>query len=149
MRRLLGIILALHFSTAGAAVIDIKLYDAFGASYESTRIGERLAAIYNIQFDPTMVLILGPSLQDERVREQERIVADIDPDEYGILFAIGTPRQQTYGKGFSLAPNTAAELLPAPDGFRVLVLGPDGTVLRDARDILSREQLIEIAPGGG
>lgn len=146
MRWILGTALALLATTAGAATVDVKIYDAFGAAYQTTNIGERLGAIYNISFDPTMVLILGPGLQDERVRQQEKIVADIDPDKHGILFAIGTPRQQTYGKGFSLAPNTAAELMPSADAFRVLVLGPRGTVLLDTDQLVSRERLIELSP---
>jgi len=147
MRWALGGVLALWTLAASAAVIDIKIYDAFGAAYQTTRIGEQLGAIYNISFDPTMVLILGPSLSDPRVVKQEKIAADIDPDRYGILFAIGTPAQQTYGKGFSIAPNTAAKLLPSPNGFRVLVLGAKGQVLLDTRDIVTRKQLIGISPG--
>lgn len=146
MRGILGTALALFATVADAAVIDVKIYDAFGAAYQTTNIGERLGAIYNISFDPTMVLILGPSLEHELVREQERIAAGIDPDEHGILFAIGTPNQQTYGKGFSLAPNTAAELMASPDSFRVLVLGPEGTVLLDTDRVVSRERLIELSP---
>ena len=146
MRWILGTALALSTTIASAAVVDVKIYDAFGAAYQTTSIGERLGAIYNIAFDPTMVLILGPALEDERVREQQKIVAGIDPDEHGILFAIGTPRQQTYGKGFSLAPNTAAELLPAEDAFRVLVLGADGTVLLDTNGVVGRDRLIGISP---
>lgn len=147
MRWIGSAILMLLAATAHAAVIDIKIYDAFGASYQTTNIGERLGALYNIGFDPTMVLILGPTLDDERVREQERIAAALDPKETGILFAIGTPTQQTYGKGFSIAPNTAAELLPGEDAFRVVVLGPDGTVLLDQREVVERQRLLEISPG--
>lgn len=132
---------------AGAATLDIRIYDAFGVSYRTTRIGEQLGAIYNISFDPRLVLILGPELGDERVRRQERIAAGIDPDAHGILFAVGTPAQQTYGKGFSLAPNTAARLLPSADAFRVIVLGATGQVLLDVDRVVPRERLLGLSQG--
>lgn len=147
MKRIWAIALAFWAATASAEVIDVKLYDAFGQSYQSVNIGESLAAIYNISFDPTMVIILGPSLGDERVKQQEKIAADIDPEQHGVLFAIGTPGE-TYSRGFSLAPNTAARLMPAPDAFRVLVLGPNGNVLARSSSVLSRARLLELAPGG-
>jgi len=148
MRWLFAFALALTTTTASAAVIDVKIYDAFGASYDTTHIAEQLGALYNISFDPTLVLILGPSLQDDRLREQHKIVAGIDPDEHGILFAIGTP-QQTFSRGFSVTPNTAAELLDQkPGDFRVIVLGTRGRVLLDTQQVVPRERLLEIAPGG-
>ena len=146
MRWILVLLVMVWTTVAAAQPIDIKIYDAFGVAYQTTNIGERLGAIYNISFDPTMVLILGPSLQDQRVRRQRDIVAELDPDEYGILFAIGTPKEQTYGKGFSLAPNTAASLLPSADAFRVLVIGPAGTILEDTTAVLDRETLIQLSP---
>lgn len=144
MKRLWVVLMALWATTASAEVVDIKIYDAFGQSYQSVNIGDRLASIYNISFDPTMVIILGPTLADERVREQEKIAADIDPEEHGVLFAIGTP-VGTYDRGFSLAPNTAAELLPDPNAFRVIVLGADGTVLSRSGSVMSRDRLVSIA----
>lgn len=144
MKRLCVVLMALWATTASAEVIDIKIYDAFGQSYQSVNIGERLASLYNISFDPTMVIILGPTLADERIREQEKIAAGIDPEEHGILFAIGTP-VGTYERGFNLAPNTAAELLPDPDTFRVLVLGAEGTVLSRSGSVMSGERLLSIA----
>ncbi len=144
MKRVWVVLIALWATAASAQVLDIKIYDAFGQSYQSVNIGARLASIYNISFDPTMVIILGPALADERVREQEKIAADIDPEAHGILFAIGTP-SETYRRGFSLAPNTAAELLPDPQAFRVMVLGADGTVLSRSGSVMSRERLLSIA----
>jgi hypothetical protein len=144
MKRLWVVLMALWATVASAEVVDIKIYDAFGQSYQSVNIGDRLAAIYNISFDPTMVVILGPALADERVREQEKIAAAIDPEEHGILFAIGTPTE-TYSRGFSLAPNTAASLMPDPKAFRVLVLSANGTVLSRSGSVMSRERLLSIA----
>lgn len=146
MKRLWVVLVALWATTASAEVVDIKIYDAFGQSYQSVNIADRLASIYNISFDPTMVIILGPTLADERVREQEKIAADIDPEEHGILFAIGTP-SETYSRGFSLAPNTAAGLMPGPEAFRVLVLGAEGKVLSRSGSVISRERLLSIAAG--
>lgn len=147
MRWALAAVLALWLPPASAATLDIQVYDAFGASYRTTRIGEQLGAIYNISFEPRLVLILGPSLSDERVRRQERIAAGIDPDEHGILFAVGTPDEQTYGRGFSLAPNTAAGLLPSVNAFRVIVLGASGQVLLDVDEVVPRERLVELSQG--
>ncbi|GEM_PF-2080632 len=144
MKRLWVVLLALWATTASAEVVDIKIYDAFGQSYQSVNIGDRLALIYNISFDPTMVIILGPTLADERLQEQQKIAAGIDPEEHGILFAIGTP-VGSYDRGFNLAPNTAAELLPDPDAFRVLVLGANGTVLSRSASVMPRERLLSIA----
>ena len=144
MKRLWVVLMALWATTANAEVVDIKIYDAFGQSYQSVNIGARLASIYNISFDPTMVIILGPTLADERVQKQEKIAAGIDPEEHGILFAIGTPTE-TYSRGFSLAPNTAASLMPDPESFRVLVLGANGTVLSRSGSVMSRERLVSIA----
>lgn len=144
MKRLWVVLMALWATTASAEVVDIKIYDAFGQSYQSVNIGARLASIYNISFDPTMVIILGPTLADERVQKQEKIAAGIDPEEHGILFAIGTPTE-TYSRGFSLAPNTAASLMPDPESFRVLVLGANGTVLSRSGSVMSRERLVSIA----
>ncbi|WP_139150711.1 hypothetical protein [Halofilum ochraceum] len=144
MKRLWVVLMALWATTASAEVVDIKIYDAFGQSYQSVNIGARLASIYNISFDPTMVIILGPTLADERVQQQEKIAAGIDPEEHGILFAIGTP-SETYSRGFSLAPNTAASLMPDPESFRVLVLGANGTVLSRSGSVMSRERLVSIA----
>ncbi|MFW5970129.1 MAG: hypothetical protein ACOCP9_05775 [Halofilum sp. (in: g-proteobacteria)] len=146
MKRLWVLLIAFWATAASAEVLEIKIYDAFGQSYQSVNIGESLASKYNISFDPTMVIILGPSLADERVQEQEEIVADIDPDEHGVLFAIGTP-SETYDRGFSLAPNTAAELMPDADVFRVLVLGAEGTVLSRSGSVMPRERLLSIASG--
>lgn len=145
MRGLLGFALALAAAPVGAATLDVKVHNAFGASYSTTEIGHQLGALYNISFDPTLVLILGPALDHEDVRRQQDIVADIDPDEHGILFAIGTPRQ-SYSRGYSVTPNTAAELLPSPDAFRVLVLGASGEVLLDADEVIPRERLIAASP---
>ncbi len=138
--------LAMWSGLAVAATIDVKVYDAFGSSYASTRIGEELGALYNLDFDTTLVLILGPDLQDERLNRQKNIVDELDPGEHGILFAIGTP-VATYTRGFNISPNAAAELLPTADAFRVLVLGPTGEVLHESTDVIPREQLIRIAPG--
>ena len=147
MKRVYAIALALWTMTASAAVLDIKVYDAFGQSYRTTNIGESLGAIYNISFDPTLVLILGPALNDERVKQQERIVAELDPEQYGILFAIGTPTQ-AYSRGFSVTPNQAGKLLAADNAFRTIVLGPDGTVLADSSQVIPRDRLLALAPGG-
>lgn len=133
-------------SAAGAASIDVKVYDAFGAAYPSSRIGEQLGSLYDLEFEITLVLILGPDLADPRVTQQQEIAADLDPAEHGVLFAIGTPAE-TYGRGFSIAPNDAARLLPGPEGFRVLVLGPEGQVLHESSEVVGRERLLEIAPG--
>lgn len=146
MKRLWVVLMAFWATAASAEVVDIKIYDAFGQSYQSVNIGERLASIYNISFDPTMVIILGPTLADERVQQQESVVAGIDPEEHGLLFAIGTP-VGTYDRGFSLAPNTAAELMPSPDAFEVLILGADGTVIARSDDVVPRDRLIAIAQG--
>lgn len=145
-RCIAALLLALWSGSAVAATIDVKVYDAFGAAYPSTRIGEELGALYNLGFKTTLVLILGPNLEDERVNRQKEIVDDIDPNRHGILFAIGTP-VETYTRGFSITPNDAAELLPARDSFRVLVLGPAGRVLHESSEVIPREQLIRIAPG--
>lgn len=133
--------------SAAAAVIDLRIYDAFGSAYPTTQLGKQLGAQYNLDFQITMVLILGPSLQDAQVLEQEDIVAALEPERHGILFAVGTPTQ-TYTRGFSITPNDAARLLPSEDGFRVLVLGPNGRVLHDSDSIVSREKLLQVAPGG-
>lgn len=148
MRWLLAMAMALVTASASAATVDVEIHDAFGGSYSTTNIGERLGAIYDIQFDPVLVLTLGPSQDDARVKKQAQIVNGIDPEEYGVLLAIGTPTQQTYGKGFSLTPNTAAELLPAEDAFRVIVLGAGGEVLLDSREVVSRERLLTFSPNG-
>jgi len=130
-----------------AAVIDVKVYDAFGSAYPTTQIGEQLGALYNLEFETTMVLILGPDLSDERLLQQEDIISAIDPAEHGILFAIGTPTE-TYTRGFSITPNAAARLLPSADAFRVLVLGPSGRVLYQSDSVIPRDRLLQIAPGG-
>lgn len=148
MRQLWAILLAAWVTAAAAETVDVKVYDAFGQSYRTANIGESLASLYNISFDPTMVLVLGPNLKDQRVRRQEKILAGIDPEEHGILFAIGTP-SDTYNRGFNLAPNTAAELMPSADSFLVLMLGPSGTVIARSDTILPRETLLSLAPRGG
>lgn len=145
MKRACALALALWTTSVVAATVDVKVYDAFGQSYRTVDIGEQLGAIYNISFDPTLVLVLGPSLSDERVEKQERIVSGINPAEYGILLAIGTPTE-SYSRGFSVAPNTATSLMPSQDAFRVIVLGADGTVLQESSKVLSRERLIELSP---
>jgi hypothetical protein len=146
MRWILATLLLLCAGHASAATIDIKIYDAFGSSYSTTNIADRLGAVYDISFDPTLVITLGPSQDDSRVQEQEKIVNGLDPDSTGVLLAIGTPTQNTYGQGFSLTPNAAKELLPSDDAFRVLVLGAGGEVLLDSSDVVSRDRLLELAP---
>ncbi len=146
MRWVIGLALALAAASASAATIDIKIHDAFGGSYRTTNMAERLGAIYDIQFDPVLVLTLGPSEDDERVKEQAQIVNRIDPDEHGVLLAVGTPTQQTYGKGFSVTPNTAIELLPSEDAFRVIVVGAGGEVLLDTDEVVSRDRLLQFSP---
>ena len=142
--RFAALALLLSSGLASAAVVDVKVFDAFGASYSTTRIGEQLGSLYNLEFDATLVLILGPNLSDERVQQQQDIAAALDPSEHGILYAIGTPTQ-TYMRGFNITPNDAASLLPGPDSFRVLVLGPSGRVLYESREVISRQLLIRIA----
>lgn len=142
-----ALLLLLAGGTVQAAVIDTRVYDAFGAAYPTTEVGEQLGALYNLDFEIIMVLVLGPSLSDERLRKQEDILNAIDPTEHGILYAVGTPGE-TYTRGFSITPNEATRLLPAADAFRVLVLGPSGRVLYQSDSVVSREKLLEIAPGG-
>ncbi len=48
-------------------------------------------------------------------------------------------------RGFNITPNDAATLLPNPEAFRVLVLGPTGRVLYESREVIDREMLIRIA----
>lgn len=144
--RWLGAALVLAATTAGAATIDVKVYDAFGAAYPTSRIGEQLGSLYDLDFEITLVLILGPDLSDPRVSRQHAIVSELDPGEHGILFAIGTPTE-TWTRGFSIAPNDAARLLSDPEGFRVLVLGPNGQVLHESSEVVDRERLLQIAPG--
>lgn len=146
-RWLAGLVLTLWTGLASAAVIDVKVYDAFGAGYSTTEIGEQLGSLYNLEVETTMVLIVGPSLDDERLLEQEAIVAAIAPAEYGILYAVGTPTQ-TYTRGFSITPNAAAGLLPSNDAFLVLVLGPAGRVLYRSDSVVSRDKLLQIAASG-
>ncbi len=145
MKRLWVMLLALWVTSAPAEVIDVKVYDAFGQSYKTVNIGESLASLYNLSFEPTMVLVLGPALSDSRVRQQEKILAGIDPQEHGILFAIGTP-SETYSRGFNVAPNTAADLLPSNDAFRVLVIGAEGTVINRSQRVLKRQEVLSLAP---
>lgn len=130
-----------------AAEINVKVYDAFGAAYATTEIGQQLGSLYNLDVEITMVLIVGPDLSDERLQQQEEIVAGIDPGEHGILFAIGTPIE-TYTRGFSITPNAAKRLLPSNDAFRVYVLGPSGRLLHRSSSVVPREKLLQIAPGG-
>ena len=146
MKRWWLMLLMFWVTTAAAEVVDVKVYDAFGQSYKTINIGQSLASQYNLSFDPTLVLVLGPNLKDDRVRQQEKILADIDPEKHGILFAIGTPTE-TYSRGFNLAPNTAADLMPSKDAFRVIVLGPGGTVINRSDSVVARERLLSIAPG--
>ena len=148
MKRLVVVVLALWSMAATAETVDVKVYDAFGQSYKTVDIGDSLASLYNLSFAPAMVLVLGPDLQDDRVRQQEQILANLDPEEHGIVFAIGTPTE-TYSRGFNVAPNTAAELLPSSGAFRVLVLGPNGTVLDRSQNVVTRDRLIALAPNGG
>lgn len=143
-RRFAALALLLWSSLAGAAVVELRVFDAFGSSYSTTRMGEQLGSLYDLDFEARMVLILGPNLSDQRVQEQEDIVATIDPSEHGILYAIGTPTQ-TYMRGFNITPNDAASLLPGPDSFRVLVLGPTGRVLYESDQVVSRETLVQVA----
>lgn len=146
MRVAIALLLTSWSAVAGAATLDVRIHDVFGTSYQTTEIGAQLGALYNIGFDPTLVLIIGPDLADERVVEQRRIVRAFDPNETGILFAIGTP-EESYARGYSVTPNTSAELLPAPDGFRVLVLDANGTILHDSAEVLSAEELLALTPG--
>lgn len=148
MRRFWLVLLAFWMTTATAEVVDVKVYDAFGQSYQTINIGQSLASLYNLSFDPTLVLVLGPNLKDDRVRRQEKILAAIDPEKHGILFAIGTP-SETYSRGFNLAPNTAADLMPSNDAFRVIVLGPGGTVINRSDSVLARDKLLSLAPNSG
>lgn len=141
----LGAALLLAATMSGAATIDVKVYDAFGAAYPTSRIGEQLGSLYDLDFEVTLVLILGPDLDDPRVSRQQAVVSELDPGEHGILFAIGTPTE-TWTRGFSVAPNDAARLLSDPEGFRVLVLGPNGEVLYQASEVVERERLLQIAP---
>lgn len=140
-----ALVLAVCSGPLAAATVEVKVYDAFGSSYSSTRIGEELGALYNLDFRANLVLILGPNLQDERLNRQKDIVDDLDPSEHGVLFAIGTP-VESYGRGFSVSPNSAADLLPSADAFRVLVLGPTGEILHEASDVIPRERLLQIVP---
>jgi len=142
-----ALLLLLWSGLAQAAVIDVKVYDAFGSAYPTTRIGEQLGSLYNLDFRTTMVLVLGPALSDERIRKQEEILTGIDPAEHGILFAVGTPTE-TYTRGFSITPNAAAGLLPSADAFRVFVLDPSGRILHQSSTVMPREELLRIAPGG-
>lgn len=144
-RWITALTLALCSLPLAAATIEVKVYDAFGSSYSSTRIGEELGALYNLDFRAHLVLILGPNLQDERLNRQKNIFDTIDPAEHGILFAIGTP-VATYTRGFSITPNAAAELLPTAEAFRVLILGPTGEILHESTDVISRERLLQIVP---
>lgn len=141
-----ALLLLLWSGLAQAVVIDVKVYDAFGSAYPTTQIGEQLGSLYDLDFKTTMVLVLGPGLSDERLLEQEAILTGIDPGEYGILFAVGTPGE-TYTRGFSITPNAAAGLLPSADAFRVFVLDPTGRVLHQSSTVIPREELLRIAPG--
>lgn len=145
MRLLIGCVLACWAGSALAQSVDFRIYDSFGASYSAASIGEDLGALYNIGFDPVMVVIVGPGIDDERVSEQRTIARGLDPDETGVLYAIGTPSGGA-GRGYSINANTAAELLPAADAFRVLVIDAVGDILIDSDSVLSAEEILAVTP---
>jgi hypothetical protein len=147
MRWLAALVLASWSVASLAQTIDVRVYDAFGGSYDSTSIGEDLGAVYNIGFDPVLVIILAGDMSDERLAEQRRIVRTLDPDETGVLYALGTPMGAT-SRGYTVSANSAAELLPEPDGFRVLVLNSVGAVRIDSTSVLDAEAIIAETPAG-
>jgi len=147
MRLLLGCVLTLFAGLALAQSLDIRIHDSFGGSYSSANIGEELGALYNIGFDPIMVVIIGPEANDERLQEQRRIAHALDPEETGVLYAIGTPLGGA-SHGYSITGNTARELLPSPGGFRVIVLNANGRILIDSDEVLSAEELLAATPRG-
>lgn len=147
MRLLAAFVLFLWSVASVAQTIDVRVHDAFGASYNSTSIGEDLGALYNIDFDPVLVIILAGDATDERLVEQRAIVRALDPRETGVLYALGTPLGAS-SRGYTVSANSAAELLPQPDGFRVLVLDSVGRIQVDSDSVISAETIIGIAPGG-
>lgn len=148
MRWLAACLFALWSASALGNTINVQIYDSIGASYSTATIGAELGAAYAIDFEPVMVLILGPSLEDERVAEQRRIVRELDPDETGVLYAIGTAGGGNY-RGYSLTTNTAAELLPDAEGFRVLVLDGSGEIRLDSDSVLGADELVAETPPEG
>lgn len=145
MRWLAGSLLACWAAVAPAQTLDIRIHDSFGASYASSSIGDDLGALYNIGFDPVMVIVLASDPADDRLQEQRRILRGFDPDETGILYALGIPEGVTT-RGYSVSGNTAAELLPGPDSFRVLVLNARGEIRLDSSAVVAAEDLLAVAP---
>lgn len=146
MRLLIGCVLVLWSGVGMTQAVDFRIHDSFGASYSAANIGEDLGALYNISFEPVMVIILGPESGDPRVAEQQRIARGLDPEETGVLYAVGTPDGGT-GRGYSVSANTAADLLPRPEAFRVLVIDATGGILVDAESVLTTEEILAVAPG--
>lgn len=147
MRWLAGCFIALLASTVHAQTIDVRIHDSFGASYSSTSIGDELGAVYNIGFDPILVIILAADPGDERLREQRTIARSLAPEETGVLYAVGTPEGAS-SRGFTVSGNTAAELLEDSDGFRVIVLDAVGEVRVDTQSILDAEAIVAETPPG-
>lgn len=148
MRWLAGCIVALLASAAHADTVDVRVYDSFGASYSSLSIGEELGALYNIGFDPVLVIILAADPNDERLREQRTIARALDPEETGVLYAVGTPEGAS-SRGFTLSGNAAADLLAGSGGdFRVIVLNAVGEVLIDTDSIVEADELVAETPAG-
>lgn len=145
MRWLAGCLLAGWAGFALAGSINVQLYDSFDRSYSTTMIGDELGAAYAIGFDPIMVLILGPSLDDERVAEQREIARELDPEETGVLYAIGTSEGDSY-TGYRLTAGATSELLDDGDAFRVLVLDANGEIRVDAASPLGADELIAETP---
>lgn len=145
MRWFFGVMLVCLVGAAQADTqtdtIDVRLHDRYGASYSSTSIGSDLASIYNIDFDPVLVIVLATTSENARFQEQVEILRDLDPEETGIIYAVGTPGGLS-ARSYKVTPNRAAQLLGAERGFRVLVLDEVGRVQRDSETVLSADDLV-------
>lgn len=126
---------------AQADTIDVRIHDRYGASYSSTSIGSDLASIYNIDFDPVLVIVLATTSENERFREQVEILRDLDPEQTGIIYAVGTPGGLS-ARAYKVTPTRAAQLLGADRGFRALVLDDVGRIQRDSETVLTADDLV-------
>lgn len=141
MRWFFGVMLVCLVGVAKADTIDVRIHDRYGASYSSTSIGSDLASIYNIDFDPVLVLVLASTSENARFQEQVEILRDLDPEETGVMYAVGTPGGVS-ARTYKVTPNQATQLLGADRNFRVLVLDEVGQVQRDSETVLTADDLV-------
>jgi hypothetical protein len=122
-------------------------YDSAGNKYNSKSLKSDFSKVYPANFSPNIVLILTPSIDNEKYNEQMNNLNNIkDLEEKSIIFVTAS-LDQKYSSGYHTDKKTTLSLFEnKPRDFRIILVSDKGQFISETSEPLSSLEIEKIFP---